>query len=149
MIKKISTSCKESPHGKDFNRNESVLPPFGSEPAANFSVEILPISNYNCLSAFANSFLAITHLQNETMSETIETPKAFGPNAWLIEEMFRQYRENPAALSESWRDFFTDYRPLGMPVETALPPAAAAPAPQARVQVAASSCARMSFAASS
>ena len=103
-------------------------------PAANFSVEILPISNYNCLSAFANSFLAITHLQNETMSETIETPKAFGPNAWLIEEMFRQYRENPAALSESWRDLFKESRPLGMPVETARPPAAAAPAPQARVQ---------------
>ena len=58
------------------------------------------------------------------MSETVETPKAFGPNAWLIEEMFRQFRENPGSLSESWRDFFADYRPLGTPVEGAATPAA-------------------------
>ncbi|MGH7493182.1 MAG: multifunctional oxoglutarate decarboxylase/oxoglutarate dehydrogenase thiamine pyrophosphate-binding subunit/dihydrolipoyllysine-residue succinyltransferase subunit [bacterium] len=64
------------------------------------------------------------------MSETVETPKAFGPNAWLIEEMFRQYRENPGSLSESWRDFFADYRPLGMPVESAATPAAPVPKPR-------------------
>ncbi len=66
------------------------------------------------------------------MSEIVETPKAFGPNAWLIEEMFRQYRENPGALSESWRDFFADYRPLGMPEETVTVPAV--PASQPRLE---------------
>ncbi|MEX1177017.1 MAG: multifunctional oxoglutarate decarboxylase/oxoglutarate dehydrogenase thiamine pyrophosphate-binding subunit/dihydrolipoyllysine-residue succinyltransferase subunit [Nitriliruptor sp.] len=34
-------------------------------------------------------------------------------NAWLVEEMYEQYREDPDALSASWRDFFADYRPEG------------------------------------
>jgi 2-oxoglutarate decarboxylase len=32
-------------------------------------------------------------------------------NAWLVEEMYEQYREDPSQLTESWRDFFEDYRP--------------------------------------
>ncbi|HWJ98685.1 MAG TPA: 2-oxo acid dehydrogenase subunit E2, partial [Acidimicrobiales bacterium] len=35
---------------------------------------------------------------------------ALGPNAWLVDEMYEQYLENPAAVSESWRDFFADYQ---------------------------------------
>ena len=37
----------------------------------------------------------------------------FGPNDWLVDEMYRKYREDPASVSESWRDFFEDYRPRG------------------------------------
>ncbi|MCA9741780.1 MAG: multifunctional oxoglutarate decarboxylase/oxoglutarate dehydrogenase thiamine pyrophosphate-binding subunit/dihydrolipoyllysine-residue succinyltransferase subunit [Deferribacteres bacterium] len=40
-----------------------------------------------------------------------ENPIAVGPNAWLIEEMYRQFMENPDSVSESWRDFFADYVP--------------------------------------
>ena len=32
-------------------------------------------------------------------------------NAWLVEEMYEQYREDPDELSPGWRDFFEDYRP--------------------------------------
>ncbi|HET7483611.1 MAG TPA: 2-oxo acid dehydrogenase subunit E2, partial [Actinomycetota bacterium] len=35
----------------------------------------------------------------------------FGPNIWLVDEMYRRYLENPKAVGESWRDFFEDYRP--------------------------------------
>ena len=66
------------------------------------------------------------------MPEPKQYPEAFGPNAWLIEEMYRQFREQPQSLTESWRDFFEDYRPLGAlpatPVETAPPAKTAAPA---------------------
>ncbi|HMX66257.1 MAG TPA: hypothetical protein PKX25_11825, partial [Microthrixaceae bacterium] len=34
-----------------------------------------------------------------------------GPNAWLVEEMFEQYQADPGSVSETWRDFFADYRP--------------------------------------
>jgi 2-oxoglutarate decarboxylase len=40
-------------------------------------------------------------------------------NAWLVEEMYDQYREDPSSLSESWRDFFADYRPGDRPAEPA------------------------------
>jgi multifunctional 2-oxoglutarate metabolism enzyme len=32
-------------------------------------------------------------------------------NAWLVEEMYEQYRDDPDSLSKGWRDFFADYRP--------------------------------------
>jgi len=34
----------------------------------------------------------------------------FGPNAWLVDEMYDQYRADPGSVSESWRDFFADER---------------------------------------
>ncbi len=37
----------------------------------------------------------------------------FGPNAWLVDDMYEQYRQDPASVSESWREFFENYRPGG------------------------------------
>jgi 2-oxoglutarate dehydrogenase E1 component len=37
----------------------------------------------------------------------------FGPNAWLVDEMFEEFRKDPNAVSESWRDFFSGYKPSG------------------------------------
>src|SRR5437763_7842956 len=34
----------------------------------------------------------------------------FGPNAWLVEDMYEQYRRDPSSVSESWQEFFADYR---------------------------------------
>ena len=31
----------------------------------------------------------------------------YGPNVWLIEEMYRQYQEEPDSVAESWQDFLT------------------------------------------
>jgi multifunctional 2-oxoglutarate metabolism enzyme len=33
-----------------------------------------------------------------------------GPNAWLVDEMYEQYLDDPSSVSESWQEFFTDYR---------------------------------------
>jgi multifunctional 2-oxoglutarate metabolism enzyme len=38
------------------------------------------------------------------------TTTAMGPNAWLVDEMYEQYLAEPTSVSESWRDFFADYR---------------------------------------
>ncbi|HTX00547.1 MAG TPA: multifunctional oxoglutarate decarboxylase/oxoglutarate dehydrogenase thiamine pyrophosphate-binding subunit/dihydrolipoyllysine-residue succinyltransferase subunit, partial [Acidimicrobiales bacterium] len=62
---------------------------------------------------------------------------ALGLNAWLVEELYRSYREDPSSVSESWRDFFADYRSAGDPLEDAAPagaparsrPASPVPAP--------------------
>ena len=35
---------------------------------------------------------------------------AFGANAWLVEEMYESYLADPESVSESWREFFADYR---------------------------------------
>ncbi len=38
---------------------------------------------------------------------------AFGPNAWLVDDMYDQFRRDPQSVSESWREFFADYVPGG------------------------------------
>ncbi|HEX6262484.1 MAG TPA: multifunctional oxoglutarate decarboxylase/oxoglutarate dehydrogenase thiamine pyrophosphate-binding subunit/dihydrolipoyllysine-residue succinyltransferase subunit [Actinomycetota bacterium] len=35
----------------------------------------------------------------------------FGPNTWLVEQMYRRYQENPSSVSEAWQEFFEDYVP--------------------------------------
>ena len=51
-----------------------------------------------------------------------ERQATFGPNAWLVDEMYEQYRADPSSVTESWRDFFADYRRDGdAAVETAPP----------------------------
>ncbi|HEX9775986.1 MAG TPA: multifunctional oxoglutarate decarboxylase/oxoglutarate dehydrogenase thiamine pyrophosphate-binding subunit/dihydrolipoyllysine-residue succinyltransferase subunit [Actinomycetota bacterium] len=39
--------------------------------------------------------------------------ESFGPNSWLIEEMYQQYLADPDSVGETWKDFFTDYVPRG------------------------------------
>ena len=42
--------------------------------------------------------------------EEIEQVEAFGPNIWLVDDMYRRYQENPKSVGESWQEFFEDYR---------------------------------------
>src|SRR5580700_10532179 len=52
--------------------------------------------------------------------------RAFGPNAWLVEDMYDRFRSDPTSVSDSWREFFADYRPPGaasVPAPTASPSA--------------------------
>src|ERR671922_2194143 len=56
---------------------------------------------------------------------------SFGANEWLVEEMYQRYRENPTAVSESWQEFFADYRPDDTPTGNGSATATTtAPAPQ-------------------
>src|SRR5436189_4300009 len=42
---------------------------------------------------------------------------ALGPNMWLVDEMYRRYREDPDSVDEKWREFFEDFRPrIGEPI---------------------------------
>jgi 2-oxoglutarate dehydrogenase E1 component len=69
--------------------------------------------------------------QPQTNSTTL------GPNAWLVDEMYEQYLADPGSVSESWRDFFADYRRDVDHASPATPGAdgahGAAPAPASRV----------------
>lgn len=42
--------------------------------------------------------------------------KAFGPNAWLVDDMFERYSLDRSSVTESWREFFSDYRPAHPPL---------------------------------
>jgi 2-oxoglutarate dehydrogenase E1 component len=72
------------------------------------------------------------------MTATDHTSQDFGANSWLVDEMYGQYVADPESVSESWREFFSDYRGQAAPAPAAATPAAApapvetaAPAPEA------------------
>ena len=53
-----------------------------------------------------------------------------GANAWLVDEMYEQYQSDPESVGENWREFFADYRPLGVAAATTAtvaPPVSAPP----------------------
>jgi 2-oxoglutarate decarboxylase len=55
---------------------------------------------------------------------------AFGANSWLVEEMYEQFRSDPGSVSETWREFFSDYKPaIPVPAAPAAAPAAPAASP--------------------
>jgi 2-oxoglutarate decarboxylase len=57
---------------------------------------------------------------------------SLGPNAWLVDEMHEQYLADPSSVSESWREFFADYRRDAEPQAASVREAvAAAPVPDA------------------
>lgn len=46
----------------------------------------------------------------------------FGPNDWLLDEMYRAYLNDPSSVGASWQEFFADYRPpAGRTVTPAAP----------------------------
>ena len=58
-------------------------------------------------------------------------PSSLGPNMWLIDEMYRRYRDDPDAVSEAWKEFFEDFHPAAeepAPTEREGGPPASGPA---------------------
>ncbi|HUK14281.1 MAG TPA: multifunctional oxoglutarate decarboxylase/oxoglutarate dehydrogenase thiamine pyrophosphate-binding subunit/dihydrolipoyllysine-residue succinyltransferase subunit [Thermoanaerobaculaceae bacterium] len=64
------------------------------------------------------------------MSDEPQDPASFGPNVWLIDEMYREFREHPESVSESWREFFSDYQPAAGRIAPPAPEAKPAPEPR-------------------
>ncbi|WP_409436850.1 multifunctional oxoglutarate decarboxylase/oxoglutarate dehydrogenase thiamine pyrophosphate-binding subunit/dihydrolipoyllysine-residue succinyltransferase subunit [Mycobacterium sp. SMC-14] len=52
----------------------------------------------------------------------------FGQNEWLVEEMYRKFREDPSSVDPSWHEFLADYSPDAQRGDGATRPAAPAPA---------------------
>src|SRR5215213_1302397 len=53
----------------------------------------------------------------------------FGPNEWLVEEMYQRFLDDPTAVDPAWHDFFADYRPGDGDMTAATNGAAATAAP--------------------
>ncbi len=59
-------------------------------------------------------------------SGTTSTTDQFGPNEWLVEEMYQRFLEDPRSVDPAWHEFFADYRPGdASPTSEAAPQAAA------------------------
>ncbi|MET0197861.1 MAG: 2-oxo acid dehydrogenase subunit E2, partial [Rhodococcus fascians] len=61
------------------------------------------------------------------MAATNGQGPGFGANSWLVEEMYEQFVHDPNSVSDSWQEFFADYR-----AQTPALAAAAAASPRIR-----------------
>ncbi|WP_234802096.1 multifunctional oxoglutarate decarboxylase/oxoglutarate dehydrogenase thiamine pyrophosphate-binding subunit/dihydrolipoyllysine-residue succinyltransferase subunit, partial [Mycolicibacterium conceptionense] len=59
------------------------------------------------------------------------SPSPFGQNEWLVEEMYRKFREDPSSVDPSWHEFLVDYSPEPTTDTTAANGQAAPAAPPA------------------
>ena len=48
-----------------------------------------------------------------TDTRGMASPEGLGPNAGLVDEMYRRWQENPTSLAPAWQEFFADYTPRG------------------------------------
>ncbi|STZ88324.1 2-oxoglutarate dehydrogenase E1 component [Mycolicibacterium fortuitum] len=73
------------------------------------------------------------------------SPSPFGQNEWLVEEMYRKFREDPSSVDPSWHEFLVDYSPEpttdntvanGQPAAPVAPPTPAPAPPAAPAQAA-------------
>src|SRR5262245_31530362 len=71
----------------------------------------------------------------------VNSPSPFGQNEWLVEEMYRKFREDPSSVDPSWHEFLVDYSPEpttdsqttggnGQPGPAPVSPPEPAPAPE-------------------
>jgi len=79
------------------------------------------------------------------MVESTNDIEGFGPNDWMVEQMYRKFVEAPDSVSEAWQEFFADYEPMtpvikgpasprpAAPVKEGLPSLGAGPAAHAEV----------------
>ncbi len=61
-------------------------------------------------------------------SSAVAKKGSFGPNAWLVDDMYDRYLADPSSVAESWREFFVDYQRSAVPVVTTSTSATAAKA---------------------
>ena len=47
----------------------------------------------------------------ERTSRTDDPLTAFGPNEWLVDEMYERYVADKSSVDQTWRDLFATYTP--------------------------------------
>src|SRR5580704_17669361 len=63
-------------------------------------------------------------------SQAGNTGTDFGPNEWLVDELYQRYLADPSSVAMEWWNFFADYRPPpGSPPQSAASPRATGPSP--------------------
>jgi 2-oxoglutarate decarboxylase len=84
------------------------------------------VSAESAESARASAELTV---QANGKSAAHEPAPDFGPNEWLVDELYQRYQADPASVDRAWWNFFADYHPSPHVPPRAATPAAAAAAP--------------------
>jgi multifunctional 2-oxoglutarate metabolism enzyme len=64
-------------------------------------------------------------------AEVVEAGADFGPNQWLVDELYQRYQADPSSVDRAWWNFFADYHPSPEQAAASPPAANGTPAPAA------------------
>ena len=64
---------------------------------------------------------------NESHTPANHFGGSFGPNEWLVDEMYERYQQDPSSVDKAWWEFFADYAPAAANTLTASKPTAGTP----------------------
>jgi 2-oxoglutarate decarboxylase len=60
----------------------------------------------------ADNMVKEANTEVSTQQTSHENPLAdFGPNEWIVDEMYQRYLADPSSVDPAWHDFFADYKP--------------------------------------
>nr|MCH9736626.1 hypothetical protein [Actinomycetes bacterium] len=48
---------------------------------------------------------ALARSEELRRTAAVSSPSPFGQNEWLVEEMYRKFREDPSSVDPSWHEF--------------------------------------------
>ena len=51
------------------------------------------------------------NVSKESPGQGSSSGAGFGPNEWLVDEIYQQYLQDPNSVDRAWWDFFADYQP--------------------------------------
>jgi multifunctional 2-oxoglutarate metabolism enzyme len=66
------------------------------------------VSSESPLAAADLSAPSATHSESGTAPGSAD----FGPNEWLVDELYQRYLDDPGSVDRAWWSFFADYRPV-------------------------------------
>src|SRR6476661_4164131 len=56
--------------------------------------------------------MAVVTSQATNSTSSQDNPlMGFGPNEWIVDEMYQRYLADPTSVDPAWHDFFADYKP--------------------------------------
>ncbi|MFY9783307.1 MAG: 2-oxo acid dehydrogenase subunit E2, partial [Acidimicrobiales bacterium] len=68
-------------------------------------------------------------------SSTSAAKGSFGPNAWLVDDLYDRYLADPTSVAESWREFFADYQRSTLPNVATAATSVTSPAPTSAANI--------------
>ena len=95
-------------------RETGLLDPSGVPvaPIVDTSINLVPLSAVSPRSVRSGTpSEGAGQSVTETRPSADESSREYGPNAWLIEEKYRQFQEFPDSVGERWRRFLSEHPP--------------------------------------
>src|SRR4029453_18541751 len=69
----------------------------------------MPNSDFRPLACVEEAIAAVSTQATNSQDNPLA---GFGPNEWIVEDMYQRYLADPGGVDPAWHEFFADYKPF-------------------------------------